>query len=179
MLQGLGAMSNVKRLAMLVVVLSCISVASNSMAQVGELSDAAAQFLLATLYDSGHGVPMDPLRACALYDRASVPETSPFATEAQRLLRGLALTHDNDWFEECQTLANVGFDHRFEPATFDLGPDSWVSWSLTGATVSDHGSNKHVPWRLAPRRGSLRKVGARISSAVDLRKTCAASKRSG
>jgi hypothetical protein len=34
--------------------------------------DPAAQFFLGSMYEAGLGVPRDPLRACALYHRASV-----------------------------------------------------------------------------------------------------------
>src|SRR5262245_60003179 len=44
--------------------------------------DAAAQFFMAGLYEHGHGVPADPLRACALYARAGSNYDSPFGRQA-------------------------------------------------------------------------------------------------
>lgn len=49
-------------------------------------SDTAAQYFMATLYDSGQGVSADPLRACALYLRASANRENPFGAEADRLV---------------------------------------------------------------------------------------------
>src|SRR5262245_37333919 len=44
--------------------------------------DAAAAFFLAVMYDTGLGVPADPIRACAFYGNASLPaaasSVSPF-----------------------------------------------------------------------------------------------------
>ena len=47
--------------------------------------DPAAQFFLGSMYDAGLGVPRDPLRACALYHRASIVDQPPFGTAAMRL----------------------------------------------------------------------------------------------
>src|SRR5688572_2186061 len=47
--------------------------------------DPAAQFFLGSMYDAGLGVPMDRLRACALYHRAMTGDREPYATAAMRL----------------------------------------------------------------------------------------------
>ena len=113
-------------------------------------SDVAAQFLMATLYEAGRGVPMDRLRACALYNRAAINPESLFGEQAMRLMRTLWRAHDNEWFAKCQALANAGFDHRLEPVTFDLAPGHAVEFDIAGATVTFQGRASRFPWR-APR----------------------------
>jgi TPR repeat protein len=128
--------------------------AANLLTPIAELdgrADPAAQFLLASLYDSGHGAPLDPLRACALYHRATRDEKTPFGREALRLMLAMARAHRNGWFADCQALADFGFEHRFEPATFDLGPGHTITWNLEGPTITYEGRTKQVSMRLAPR----------------------------
>jgi hypothetical protein len=98
-------------------------------------ADTAAQFFMAGLYESGRGVPMDPLRACALYMRASNSHDSPFGRKAFALVRA-KIASGAEFNEECQLLANVGFDHGFEPVAFHLGPGHFVEWTLSAATVT-------------------------------------------
>ena len=98
--------------------------------------DSVAQFFMAGLYEAGRGVPVDPLRACALYLRAGSDFDSPFGRQAQRLL-GPYMARGKEFSDECQLLAILGFDHGFEPVTFHLGPGHFVEWTLTAATVTD------------------------------------------
>ena len=49
-------------------------------------NDTAAQFFMAGLYETGRGVPADPLRACALYMRAASNHDNPFGQEASPCL---------------------------------------------------------------------------------------------
>jgi hypothetical protein len=105
--------------------------------------DAAAQFFMAGLYDTGRGVPADPLRACALYMRASSNYDDPFGRQAS-LLAGEAIGRGPEFNEECQLLANVGFDNGFEPVTFELGPGHFVEWTLAAATVTYSDRTKRV-----------------------------------
>lgn len=106
-------------------------------------NDPAAQFFMAGLYETGHGVPADPLRACALYMRASRDIQNPFGREAERLAAA-SIARGVEFNQECQVLANVGFDNGFEPVTFDLGGGHWVVWSLAAATVTYDGRTKRV-----------------------------------
>jgi len=114
-------------------------------------SDSAAQFLMATLYEVGRSVPMDRLRACALYQRAAMNSEGPFGAQADRLMRALFRAHGVEWFANCQALANIGFDHQFEPVTFDLAPGHSVAWELMGATITYQGQTKPFPGRLGGR----------------------------
>ena len=105
--------------------------------------DTVAQFFMAGLYESGKGVPADPLRACALYARATGNFENPFGQEAAKLF-GASVSRGLEFDRECQTLANVGFKSGFEPVTFDLGPGHFVEWKLSGATVTYDGHIKRV-----------------------------------
>lgn len=118
-----------------------------NVAESDAIHDQAAQFLMGTLYQSGRGAPLDPLRACALYHRASATHESPFGAAAMRLMRGLWLAHDNEWFAHCQALANLGFDHRLEPMTIELAPGRSVTWDFTGARLTNQGQTTEFPWR--------------------------------
>jgi hypothetical protein len=80
-------------------------------------SDPVAAFFMATLYENGLGVPADPVRACALYLRAL---GGPFASLVNELLP-LVQTHLTPaQFNSCSSNANVGFDHQFQRASFEL-----------------------------------------------------------
>jgi hypothetical protein len=111
----------------------------------------AAQFFMAGLYETGRGVPMDDLRACALYARAVGDFEKPFGQPAEGLLRRF-LARGREFDHECQTLANVGFDSAFEGATFNLGPGHSVEWTLAAATVTYEGRVKHhdMPFFMLP-----------------------------
>ena len=115
--------------------------------------DPVAQFFVAGLYESGTGVPVDPLRACALYMRAGNPSDNPFSQEASRLFAASA-SRDLEFNDECQSLAIIGFDSGFEPATFDLGPGHWVEWKLSAATVTYNGQTKRVEMPFFRSRGT-------------------------
>ena len=94
---------------------------------------------------------MDKLHACALYHRASMDSEAPFGSQAERLMRLMFRAQGAAWFANCQALANLGFDHRFEPVTFDLVPGHSVAWDFNGATVTYQGEAKPFPMRLGGR----------------------------
>ena len=63
--------------------------AADILKPIAELSpqpDHVAEFFMAALYETGHGVPVDAVRACALYTRASVDHSSPFGVQASAVL---------------------------------------------------------------------------------------------
>jgi len=95
--------------------------------------DAVAAFFTAAMYQSGIGLPRDPLRACALYMRAG-PIYSDVTTWFERLNLTLARDTYNEVPAEqrdlCQLLGMIGFEHRFEPVTFSLGPGHSVAFTL-------------------------------------------------
>lgn len=110
--------------------------------------DTAAQFFMAGLYETGRGVPIDPLRACALYMRAGSDFDSPFGQVTLRLV-GRSNARGKDFLDECHLLANLGFEHGFEPVAFDLGPGHFVEWTLAAATVTYGDRTKRVPMAFA------------------------------
>ncbi len=116
--------------------------------------DPNAAFFLATLYDSGHGVPLDPLRACALYEWAVGDSSGVFSQAAAPMLRKTMLSSDTARRDECLVTAQVGLDHHFEPATLLLGPRHTVEWTLAGATITYGTDVRQFPVRGAP-RGAL------------------------
>jgi hypothetical protein len=111
--------------------------------------DHVAEFLMATLYESGHGVPADPLRACALYVRASLDSASPIGPQAMALMRSFHRSLSAEQFQTCVRMANTGFDHGFQPATFTLEQGHWITIDLEGATISYEGKEKRTALGLA------------------------------
>lgn len=107
--------------------------------------DQVAAFFMAGIYDAGRGVPADPVRACALYMRASQNYSTPLGREAMRMMRAAVLSRGPEFNQECQVLANIGLDNGFEPATFDLGPGHFVEWTLAAGTVTYEGRRHYVP----------------------------------
>jgi len=105
--------------------------------------DTVAQFFMAGLYESGNGVPVDPLRACALYVRAASNHENPFGQEATHLF-GASISRGKEFNDECVSLASIGFDNGFEPLTLDLASGHFVEWRLSAATVTYDGHVKRV-----------------------------------
>jgi hypothetical protein len=103
--------------------------------------DATARFFMAGLYDSGRGLPADPLRACALYQRAGGESDRPFALPALALFAA-SISRGREFDQECQRLALTGFDSGWEPIIFDLGPGHFVEWTLAAASVTYDGRTK-------------------------------------
>jgi hypothetical protein len=114
-------------------------------AEAREATDHAAQFLLAALYDGGRGAPLDPTRACALYVRQMMgPPNELFHQQAMTLARHFFMSRGQQAFDECQALANAGFDQGLEPVTFVLGPGHSITLDMSGATILYQGREKHV-----------------------------------
>ena len=97
--------------------------------------DPAAQFFMAGLYETGRGVPVDPLRACALYWRAGSNFENPYGRRAAELLPAF-LARSQEFDQLCQRLGATGLDNGFEPVTFQLGPGHSVEWTLPAAIVT-------------------------------------------
>jgi hypothetical protein len=106
--------------------------------------DHVAEFFMAALYKAGRGVPVDAVRACALYMRASADRVTPFGTQAMALLRVSWNTLGRDAYGDCERLARIGFDHQFQPVTFVLEPGHWIEWDLKGATITYEGKEKRI-----------------------------------
>jgi hypothetical protein len=110
--------------------------------------DAVAAFFMAAMYDTGLGIPADPIRACALYLRADSPTfgaaRSPFGAQAMAIMTIRRATISQEAFEQCTWMASNGFDHGFEPVTFVLGPGHWISWDVRGSTITYEGKEKRL-----------------------------------
>jgi hypothetical protein len=104
--------------------------------------DPVAQFLLATLYDSGRGVPRNPLRACGLYMAAStVP--SPIATQAGEI----AAVLKEPFFGARGPMATCASANTTpwgepQPAFVTLGPGHWLRVDATGIVVGFNGGER-------------------------------------
>ena len=108
--------------------------------------DPTAAFFMAMMYHSGLNGPADSVRACALYTRAS--SANPFEGQALSLLGPLMTSFSTEELQECHFLANIGFNHGFQPATFTLEPGHWISLDVRGATIAYPGTEKRID--LAP-----------------------------
>ena len=112
------------------------------MAERSATPDPVAQFLLATLYDSGRGVARNPLRACGLYMAASTV-SSPIAPQAGEIAavlkepffgaRGLMAT--------CAS-ANTAPWEEPQPAFVALGPGHWLRVDADGVVVGFNGGER-------------------------------------
>ena len=98
--------------------------------------DALAQLLLARLYEGGFGVAADPIRACALYRRASSKLETPIGQEAGENVRRF-ISRGKEFNDRCYELAWIGLANGFEPVTFELTSENFVEWTTPNtATVT-------------------------------------------
>lgn len=110
--------------------------------------DETAAFLLATMYEDGRGVPVDPVRACVYYSRAV---GGPLSEPAVALARRVRDTLTPQQREDCNFFAGVGFSAAFEPVTFILEPGQWISLDVRRATITYDGKQKAIELHLAAR----------------------------
>lgn len=106
--------------------------------------DQRAAFFMAVLYESGLGVSPDPVRACALFVRASISHDTPLGTAAMELIPARSRTLGRDEFETCLWRASAGFDDRFEPVTFMLDQGHWIAFDVKGTTIAYQGVEKRI-----------------------------------
>ena len=104
--------------------------------------DPVAQFLLATLYDSGRGVPRDQLRACGLYMAASTV-SSPIAPQAGEI----AAVLKQPFFGARGPMATCASANTTpwgepQPAFVTLGPGHWLRVDATGIVVGFNGGER-------------------------------------
>ncbi len=94
-------------------------------------------FIMAALYENGNGVPVDRLRACALYLRASSSDNSRLFSESGFILSGsLREMLGDDEFRRCVLLVSTGLGHQFQPVTFTLEPGHWITLELDTAAIT-------------------------------------------
>jgi hypothetical protein len=130
--------------------------------------DVHAAFFLGTLYETGRGVPLDPLRACALYQRATADQGGLFQEIASMLLKKLLFAHEEPWRNDCAVMTMVGMNSRFEPASFSLDSEQSVEWTIGGATVTYKQNRRFFPVRGAERGAiflPLHRIDLRVPAA--------------
>ena len=101
--------------------------------------DPIALFFLATLYESGHGVAMNPIRACSLYLKAATP-TSPLRTQALALAK--RIHQDVPFMSERCSAATVGLWRDPPAVSFVLGPNHTVRFDQEGFAVTYNGTRQ-------------------------------------
>jgi TPR repeat protein len=94
--------------------------------------DGAAVFFMAAMYANGLGLPQSLVRSCAVY--FNLRDAGPFARLNTDTFSAIRETLAADQWEECQSLASLGFDHRFEPARFILESGHWIAIDLSSKT---------------------------------------------
>ena len=112
--------------------------------------DPVAQFFLATLYDTGHGVVPDQARACGLFLRAA---RSPHPISAQSAAIAAA---KQDQLGGGASLLCVA-DERWRggpPQSFVLGPDHRIVFADTSISVA-YGDKEQRTLLLLPRDGTF------------------------
>ena len=94
-------------------------------------------FIMAALYENGNGVPVDRLRACALYLRASSSDNSRVFSESAFILgRSLGETLTEDEFRRCVLMVSTGLGHQFQPVTFTLEQGHWITLEFGTAAIT-------------------------------------------
>jgi hypothetical protein len=101
--------------------------------------DPLALFFLATLYETGHGVAMNPIRACSLYLRAATP-TNPLRTQALALAERIHQDVSFMW-ERCSA-ATVGLWRDPPAVSFALAPNHMVRFDQEGFAVTYNGTRQ-------------------------------------
>jgi hypothetical protein len=131
--------------------------------------DPGAAFFLATMYETGRGVPLDPLRACALYQRSMGGDDTVYMPVASRLTRTLLFSHDQAWRDDCTVTQQVGTAHRFEPQTMTFAAGQTVEWSIGGATISYNQVSARFPFGSRARGAvylPLQKTDLRVAGSI-------------
>lgn len=101
--------------------------------------DPVAEFFLATMYESGLGVPANQIRACGLYLKAARADT-PLTSQSAALAD--AIIPDNPVLRNLCTEASVASWSEPMPASFTLAPEHWVRIDRSGLTVGYQGAQK-------------------------------------
>ena len=91
--------------------------------------DNTAAFFMGLMYDNGLGVAADPLKACALFLRASVwqEKVAPALLFAVQALVDDFNSRLGPQIGQCMLLADIGFNRRPQKATFTLAAGHLIS----------------------------------------------------
>jgi hypothetical protein len=104
--------------------------------------DPLAQFFMAMLYESGHGVARNQTRACGLYLNAAKP-ANPLMSQSLDLARSLQEHFGGAAAAFCDAASTFRSDPA-PPRTFTLAQDHWVTIDENGATVGYMGIEKRT-----------------------------------
>jgi hypothetical protein len=104
--------------------------------------DPLAQFFMAMLYASGHGIARNSTRACGLYLNAATP-SNPLMNQALDLARSLQEQYGGKAAAFCDA-ASAFRSRALPPKTFTLAQDHWVTIDENGATVGHMGHEKRT-----------------------------------
>jgi hypothetical protein len=106
--------------------------------------DPVAQFFLAALYDTGHGVKADMGRACGLFARSALRE-HPFAEQSAEIARNMREQLGDGASMLC--VANETW-RGGPPQTIDLGPEHHIKFSDTSVIVTHAEQETQTFWKL-------------------------------
>jgi hypothetical protein len=104
--------------------------------------DPLAQFFMAMLYESGHGVARNWTRACGLYLNAATP-ANPLMNQSLDLARRIGEQFGGAAAAFCDA-ASAFRSPPPPPTTFTLAQDHWITIDENGATVGYMGAEKHI-----------------------------------
>ena len=101
--------------------------------------DPSAQFLLAMLYESGHGVARSSMRACGLFLQAAAAN-GPFMAQATALGRRMK----EEMGPMAEQMCAAGPWHDMPEATFTLGADHTVQYTSNSIVLRYQGAEKRI-----------------------------------
>jgi hypothetical protein len=107
------------------------------LAEDSERPDPLVLFFMATLYQSGHGVARDEMRACGMYLKAAA-SPNPLAAQSTALARAIHMDHPV-MHEQCVAMS-IGVWRVPAPAFFTLARDHWVRIDRSGFVVGYQGT---------------------------------------
>jgi hypothetical protein len=103
-----------------------------------------AALLTGVLFESGAAGPVDGMRACAYYLHADSLQQGPWSRLGPHMVEAVSAARGSQWFFDCAKLANIGFDHGFEPITFPLAPGDWVTLDAQHVDIMHGGREQRV-----------------------------------
>jgi hypothetical protein len=108
--------------------------------------DPTAQFFLATMYDSGHGMAPSSFRACGMYLAAATPQ-NPFMRQSLGLARAFREQSSPAIAQLCTPIGTDDYGH-LPSASFDLAADHKIILDASGATVTYRGTQARTHWEM-------------------------------
>ena len=108
--------------------------------------DPAAQFFLAVLYETGHGVKADMARACGLFARSALRQ-HPFAEQSAAITGNM-----RDQLGDGASMLCVANEtwRGGPPQSIDLGPGHRITFTDTSVVVDHAEEETRTLWKLPP-----------------------------